>query len=152
MTPPKVLIPAWSNPSPNFRVQQSTAFVRFLKRFPPFGWAFSRFTSLSLQFQGRRIQPTKLLLTLFSPLIGMLTGMKYPAGMNCWLKLANGSMAVIAMSSDLISNELSLASQKGTPSKGSRLAFLARFDGGVFLSSSSSEAFRFVGVEGVDVG
>ena len=61
-------------------------------------------------------------------------------------------MAVIAISSALISNELSLVSEKGTPSKGSRLGFLTRFDGGVFLSSSSSEAFRFVGVEGVDAG
>ena len=82
----------------------------------------------------------------------MLTGMKYPVGMNCWLKLAKGSMAVIAISCALISHELSLVSEKGTPSKGSRLGFLARFDGGVFLSSSSSEALRFVGVEGVDAG
>lgn len=43
-------------------------------------------------------------------------------------------------------------SERGTPSKGSLFTFRDRLDGVVFFSSSSSEALRFVGVEGVDPG
>lgn len=93
-----------------------------------------------------------LLVPLLSTLNCVFTGRKNSEGTNDVWKSPNPLGPAIATTSSFTSLGLLLASEKGTPSRGSRLGFLARFEGVIFFPSSSVDALRLVGVDGAEPG